>query len=248
RQYTITVHISCGDKVYLSKVDEFGLLFSQKSFNINLDDVLLRPPQVTFQQPEKYANKTEWQQLSTVYTADGTEHWMTFGSFAYAVQGQAHGEIYGAAHYAHYYIDDVSIVPVEPLLPTPALKPEVRNAAEGEFVAGNTYVFQNLQFASGQSVILPESFAELDRLQRHLRAHPDVKLIVTGHTDNVGDPASNLQLSHDRAEAVMHYLIQKEGVDRSRITTAGKGDQVPLTSNETTAGREKNRRVEFSLR
>jgi outer membrane protein OmpA-like peptidoglycan-associated protein len=79
-----------------------------------------------------------------------------------------------------------------------------------------------------------------------LQQYPDLRIAVSGHTDNVGDPAKNLELSQARAEAVKTYFTAK-GVDATRIETRGAGETEPVADNKTDAGRQQNRRIEFKL-
>jgi OOP family OmpA-OmpF porin len=72
-------------------------------------------------------------------------------------------------------------------------------------------------------------------------------LKLAGHTDNIGSAAANLKLSKDRAEAVKAYLVDK-GINASFIEATGYGAGQPIATNKTAAGRQTNRRVEFSLR
>ncbi len=69
---------------------------------------------------------------------------------------------------------------------------------------------------------------------------------IKGHTDNVGSDAANMKLSRDRAESVKAYLVSK-GANPSRIEATGYGESQPIATNGTAAGRQKNRRVEFTL-
>ncbi len=71
-------------------------------------------------------------------------------------------------------------------------------------------------------------------------------LKLAGHTDNVGSDNANLKLSKDRAESVKNYLVSK-GANPSRIEATGYGETQPIATNKTAAGRQKNRRVEFTL-
>jgi len=73
-----------------------------------------------------------------------------------------------------------------------------------------------------------------------------IKLRIDGHTDSVGSAASNKTLSQRRADSAKKYLTDK-GVDGSRMTTNGYGEENPVDTNETKAGRAKNRRVEFTV-
>jgi OOP family OmpA-OmpF porin len=103
----------------------------------------------------------------------------------------------------------------------------------------------NLEFATGKSSILPRSYASLDRVAE-LMVRKNLSLKLAGHTDNVGTEANNMRLSKDRAESVKAYLVGK-GVNPSRIEATGYGELQPIASNKTAAGRQKNRRVEFTI-
>ncbi len=105
---------------------------------------------------------------------------------------------------------------------------------------------KNLQFETGKSIIKPTSFAALDKLAEMLSENTTINFRIDGHTDNVGDPASNLTLSQERADAVKSYLISK-GIDASRIIATGYGDTKPVVSNETAAGKARNRRVDMTI-
>ncbi len=76
--------------------------------------------------------------------------------------------------------------------------------------------------------------------------NPELNVIVAGHTDNVGDSGFNRELSQKRAASVKAYLIDR-GVDASRLSARGFGDSEPATSNDTSEGRAKNRRVELRI-
>ena len=78
-----------------------------------------------------------------------------------------------------------------------------------------------------------------------LQAHPDLKLAVKGHTDNVGTPADNLKLSEARAKAVMAALVKEQGIDAGRLQAKGLGSTKPAAVNTTAEGRQNNRRVEL---
>jgi outer membrane protein OmpA-like peptidoglycan-associated protein len=107
-------------------------------------------------------------------------------------------------------------------------------------------VFKNLEFETGKAVIRSTSFSSLDELSELLKKKPNFKLLIDGHTDNVGKAAFNMKLSKSRAESVKTYLVNK-GIDASRITSKGYGLTKPIASNKTPEGRQKNRRVEFTI-
>ena len=103
----------------------------------------------------------------------------------------------------------------------------------------------NLEFATGKSDIKPSSHASLNRVADLLK-RKNLSLKLAGHTDNVGNDANNMRLSKDRAESVKAYLVS-QGANPSRIEATGYGETQPIATNKTAAGRQKNRRVEFTI-
>jgi outer membrane protein OmpA-like peptidoglycan-associated protein len=106
------------------------------------------------------------------------------------------------------------------------------------------WVTQGILFATGKADLQPESRPVLKEIASTLKQHADLKILIEGHTDNVGSSAANLTLSDARAAAVKATLVSDFGVDGSRITTKGFGDTKPSGPNATAAGRAQNRRVE----
>lgn len=104
---------------------------------------------------------------------------------------------------------------------------------------------QDLEFEFGKASIKAASYPSLDRVAK-LLSSKGFSLKLGGHTDNVGSAERNMSLSKDRAEAVKQYLVS-QGANPSRIEAVGYGASQPIASNKTAAGRQKNRRVEFTL-
>ncbi len=100
-----------------------------------------------------------------------------------------------------------------------------------------------VNFDFDESVIRDEDVPEIEDLAEFLREFDGVMLQLEGHTDNVGAPLYNLDLSQRRADAVRDMLIEDFGISPGRITAQGFGEQLPVADNETEAGREANRRV-----
>jgi len=115
-----------------------------------------------------------------------------------------------------------------------------------DLLAGGKLVTHGIYFATGSDAVLPESAPVLRQVASWMEANPAAKLKVTGHTDNVGTPASNLDLSKRRAASVAKVLSSELGVAADRFTTDGKGDTQALASNAKPEGRAMNRRVEFA--
>lgn len=107
-------------------------------------------------------------------------------------------------------------------------------------------VFKNLQFETGKAVIKPVSFPSLNQLADLMKRKEDFKLLIEGHTDNVGGAKMNLTLSQKRAKSAKDYLV-KQGVSATRITSKGYGLTKPVAPNTTAEGRQQNRRVEFTI-
>src|SRR5690606_33300855 len=91
-----------------------------------------------------------------------------------------------------------------------------------------------------------KSRSKLDAAVDVLKKFPDLRIEISGHTDDKGDEAYNQDLSQRRADAVKDYLVGK-GIDETRIETRGAGEDEPRETNATKAGRAKNRRIEFKL-
>jgi OOP family OmpA-OmpF porin len=104
---------------------------------------------------------------------------------------------------------------------------------------------QGILFDTGSDRIKPESAPTLKEIAAMLQAHPELKLSVEGHTDNVGKPAENLALSEARAAAVTAALVRDYGADAGRLQAKGLGSSKPAGVNTTAEGRQNNRRVEL---
>lgn len=104
---------------------------------------------------------------------------------------------------------------------------------------------EKIVFASGGASIDSKSDALLQELADTAIFCADSTILISGHTDNVGNEADNLKLSEQRAKAVKGWLFNEGGVPLERMKTAGKGAAEPLADNDTEAGRAQNRRIEF---
>jgi outer membrane protein OmpA-like peptidoglycan-associated protein len=106
------------------------------------------------------------------------------------------------------------------------------------------FIALNILFETGKSTLQAESLPIVDEIYALLNNNASLKVSIEGHTDNVGDAASNKTLSINRAKTVMDALIAK-GIDKSRLSSAGWGQEKPVADNRTEDGRTKNRRVEI---
>lgn len=102
-------------------------------------------------------------------------------------------------------------------------------------------------FATGQSKLLPIARQKLNSVAEALQdGNPQRAVVIEGHTDSRGAEQSNLKLSQDRADSVRDYLVER-GVENQRIRTVGRGEEQPVTSNDSVEGRANNRRVEIII-
>lgn len=106
-------------------------------------------------------------------------------------------------------------------------------------------VLDGIVFAFDSATLLEESGPALDAMATYLNANPDKRFYVVGHTDSVGTFAYNQKLSADRARSVVTALTGERGIASDRLEPHGIGPLVPVFSNGTDAGRDRNRRVEL---
>jgi len=127
--------------------------------------------------------------------------------------------------------------------PRPVIREKVIVTEADRKVVGEA--IKNLEFDLGKATIKARSYETLNRVAG-LLVEKNFSLKLAGHTDNTGSMALNLRLSKDRAEAVKAYLVS-QGANPSTIEATGYGPNQPIATNKTAAGRQQNRRVEFSL-
>jgi outer membrane protein OmpA-like peptidoglycan-associated protein/tetratricopeptide (TPR) repeat protein len=112
--------------------------------------------------------------------------------------------------------------------------------------ANASVILRNIFFDLNKYELKPESRSELDKLVQLLNENPGLKIEISGHTDNIGQPATNLTLSNNRAKAVVTYLVEHK-IAPQRLTAKGYGETRPLADNTTEEGRAMNRRTEMRV-
>ncbi len=125
------------------------------------------------------------------------------------------------------------------------------NSSSGEQVGATgcaalsgTLQLEGVEFATGSADILPSSESTLNEALGVLRGAPNARVEIAGHTDDRGNAANNRRLSQRRAESVLEWLVE-HGLGRDRFTTRGYGPSEPIDTNDTSEGRQRNRRIEF---
>lgn len=115
-----------------------------------------------------------------------------------------------------------------------------------KIAVGKSIVLNNIFFDFDKSTLKPESMTELDKVYELMMANPDMKVEISGHTDNVGTADYNKRLSMQRAQVVVNYLLKK-GIKKARMKAMGYGFDKPIDTNDTDEGRAHNRRTEFTI-
>ncbi|MCF8331461.1 MAG: OmpA family protein [Bacteroidales bacterium] len=111
---------------------------------------------------------------------------------------------------------------------------------------GMHIVLRNIFFDTDKATLRDASRAELNRLFKIMQEYPNIRVEISGHTDNVGSEEYNKKLSERRAKAVVDYLVGK-GINKDRLEYIGLGFDQPIATNQTEEGRQKNRRTEFKV-
>ena len=174
-------------------MDEFGVLFTTKmQWGAEKTGIPIKPP-VDFINPNGYKDTKNWTKLSATYTAEGFEAVIILGHFNYDKKKSMKGK-------AHYYIDDVTIVPVyEDTIPSNSIKempissPQLKDSIKQTFtpIIGKSITLKNIFFNSNKSELLPASFEELNNLANYLLKSTNTFIEINGHTDNTGIEEEN---------------------------------------------------------
>ena len=230
--------------------DRIGLMLSDSLKTVSHDRPLNIDPTISIQKDSALTPETgSWELATARYRAKGNEEFLTIGNFAPNEKtGAYHIRFRPVAepmleHSAYYYIDDVKVIPVFGPAPQTETLP-VFTGAEAEL--NKTYVLKNIQFDFNSYRLMPESFYDLQQVAEYLKKHPDLSVELAGHTDSAGDDAYNKDLSANRAKSAADYLISR-GIQKSRISTIGFGEEKPLMDGETDQANEANRRVEIKF-
>ncbi|WP_139063761.1 OmpA family protein [Flagellimonas eckloniae] len=179
-----------------------------------------------------YDDKTDWMQVNLDIVAKGFEKILILGNFKsnggtqYLDFGKTATSTEG---YSYYYLDDISLVYLGP-----------------DYKTNQSYVLNHVNFDFDRFELEPKAKQSLKDVYQHLQKNPNLKVSISGHTDDQGSEEYNDVLSQQRAKTVAKYLMRL-GLPKSRITSAGYGNKMPLDSTQSDKARRKNRRVEFVM-
>jgi len=270
--YRVSLYIAL-DPESTTAIDNFDVYLGNEKINLKKEKQMFEiHPRIEFQD-ESYSS-ISWMKLESTYKAKGGESQIVLGNFKpdnllkkkrvhYQSEMRPKWNLHELERASYYYIDLVTVekssrknssrkdsgnrtedplnqsqvpAPVNPSVPIELNQLE-RNTS---------IVLNNIFFDFDESVLLPASYTELDRLFAQLLLYPDLHITIEGHTDNMGTYEYNMRLSENRARAVADYLMDK-GLEVDRISYQGYGYTRPLSDNRTDAGRRLNRRVGFRI-
>ncbi|RZJ70816.1 OmpA family protein [Flavobacterium sp.] len=229
-------------------VDGFGFLFSENEIKLKSGGVL-SPSEVKKANPgfvqivavgngAFLSDKSNWTLVEATFKASGRERFFSIGNFRTNTETTKKLIQKQTDLTSYYYIDLVEITAF-----TEDTAFEIPSKEKLEIDKSYTLP---VSFEFDSAKITPEAESKLEEIIAYLESHPDIKLRLSGHTDNVGSEDYNRKISLKRVQSVAHYLVSKN-VESQRIQTFGFGESQPIDDNATDVGRAKNRRVEFVL-
>lgn len=218
------------------KVNNFGAVVLDKPL-IEPYAELLEGYDLVLNESEIVEGKpNEWHKVSGTFVADSPGLFLVIGNF-YTDEETKAKPVTENVPYAFYLLDDILLKQVpneDPLACLLTLPP------------GETLILENVYFDHNKYSIQPTSFPALEQLVALLLERPSLALEIQGHTDDTGTPSFNLELSEQRAKAVVDFLINA-GIDAARLQAKGFGTTQAIADNEEEAGRQLNRRVEIKV-
>lgn len=224
------------------QINNLGVCFVEKKVQEITDEVLELRPQVKVYGVVSAPNG-RWRKLSATFQAEQAANYMLIGNFSPDSLTVVRRPESAALNYAYYYIDDILVHKVEPILKVPVPEDDLSRILLEE---GKIIQLKNIFFETDKYELLPRSFIELNKLLDIMRRHPEMVIEIRGHTDSRGEDRYNQYLSRKRAEAVAEFL-QANDIAAERTRHRGFGDTLPVATNDTQLGMQLNRRVEFLI-
>ncbi len=228
-------------------IDRIGLHLSDSARWRTDDFVVYSKPTFELVLANAYTRATgTWIKCSYRMEAKGGERYLTIGNFSPNDKTRSFKVTFSKAkesmlnRAAYFYIDDVLVER------TDIAQPEKPVTVSGypEIKLNETYVLKNIFFEFDSYQLVDPSFEELDKWHTFIKAHPNWKIQLTGHTDERGTDEYNIKLSQQRVQRVADYLVSK-GIAADRFTLKGEGKRRPLSQGKDEAAHAFNRRVEI---
>ena len=222
------------------QINRIGLYFSEKRIQRKTDEFLFTEPQFYAKEVVK-APGGKWVKLSGRFKAKTEAEYLLVGNFFEDKDTEATAYRSDCFNYAYYYVDDLQVRKVPPFIPVP-VKPD--DLTRQPLEEGKAIRLKDIYFEFDKYDLMPRSYVELNKLLTIMREHPTMRIEIVGHTDNIGRDRYNKYLSRRRAKSVVLFLMEN-GISAGRLHYYGQGEAYPIASNETEAGRFRNRRVEI---
>lgn len=229
-------------------IKDFGVLFSSGPIEVKTRRVLSKMHLyrdtknkyhfLEIKYSEFYKDKKDWVKVQTAFIAKGTERYITLGNFRNNPKTRNLITKRNAKQGAYYYIDKVALFTP----PTEGL-PE---AQAKDIPLDQPLVFEHVHFPFDAYTLHEEAKSEIQSLFRYLESDTALHLTISGHTDDRGSDGYNKRLSASRCKAVIDYLITL-GLNKNRVAWEAFGGTQPIADNTSESGRQKNRRVEFTI-
>jgi OOP family OmpA-OmpF porin len=237
-------------------IDGFGVYISKNKIKGNGKKTLSVIPQIQVPKGYLLQDDTDWMEISEIYIATGGEQYLTFGNFKFdselnvkyrniSVEKPRH-----AWDYAYYYLDHVSMQRIaknERCFDGIArMKEQLISGEKPDPPIVTEIALKQILFDFDEAQLDDHAIDQLNDVLEIMLENKSYKLEMIGHTDSFGREGYNLELSQERATEVIEYLAAR-GIDRSRLSIRWKGEEEPVSTNSTSTGRQKNRRVEFRV-
>ena len=232
-------------------INRMGLAVSQIPINKNQDGALDIVPVLSINQDTAMTAATgTWEHARLEYVAQGGERYVIIGNFFSNKDTRStrlpfrFGMNPMLNDKSYYFIDDVSVQHVGAEKPVDHKVVAQLNPETIEL--NHIYTLKDIKFEFDSYILHPSSNDELAKVVAYLKAHPEINIRVSGHTDFSGTDEYNLTLSRNRAKSVADFLVMR-GVDEHRIVSYGFGKSRPLNPAKTEDAAKINRRVELTF-
>ena len=261
-EYYVETYVSLAD--YSTKAtNNLGFLFTSEEINNKNIDKYKFNAQIIIS--DFIDDKRNWVKISGNFISSGSERYIAIGNFSKKKKYKDmtnKNQVTKISIHAYYYIDDIKVICIDCKKEEETLIIKNNNTLHNNLSLSinendlnkfndidsinDVFTLKNLFFKTDSLTILKQSFKELNQLVSYLERNQEIKIEIRGHSDNIGDEKYNIELSKNRAKAVMNYFISK-GIKKSRLTYKGYGSLKPVASNKNEQGKAKNRRVEIEL-
>jgi OOP family OmpA-OmpF porin len=222
-------------------IRNIGLWFSNHEIDEGAHDPILQVPVLSL---DRYLpTDGNWYRWTGHFQALEASSYLLIGNFTTDELTQAKWPVRSDIRFGYSYIDDVRLFKIPPILEAPMYVSPLTNYVPKK---GESITLSSIYFEHDRTDFMPRAVIELNSLLAFLKKYPTLRIDIIGHTDNTGTTDYNQQLSVRRAAAVVAWL-KLRGIKPERMQSSGHGSTLPVSTNATSEGRGKNRRVEIRM-